>query len=88
MPAAKWWSVIALTTVGYGDVLPVTVLGKAIAGGIAILGIGLFSLPAGTLGSGFLEEINLEEINLEEINLRRRSTVRFCPHCGDEIDES
>jgi len=56
IPAALWWSIITLTTVGYGDVFPVTGLGRGIAGGIAILGIGLFALPAGILGSGFLEE--------------------------------
>jgi voltage-gated potassium channel len=78
IPAAMWWSIITLTTVGYGDVFPVTVLGKAVAGGIAILGIGLFALPAGILGSGFLEEINH----------RRRSSVRTCPHCGGEIHEN
>lgn len=77
IPSAMWWSIITLTTVGYGDVFPVTILGKTIAGGIAILGIGLFALPAGILGSGFLEEINH----------RRRSTVRICPHCGEEIVE-
>jgi voltage-gated potassium channel len=78
IPSAMWWSIITLTTVGYGDVYPVTALGKAVAGVIAILGIGLFALPAGILGSGFLEEINQ----------RRRSTVLICPHCGGEIRES
>jgi voltage-gated potassium channel len=78
IPEAMWWSIITLTTVGYGDVFPVTVVGKVVAGCIAILGIGLFALPAGILGSGFLEEINH----------RPRSTVRICPHCGEEIHES
>jgi voltage-gated potassium channel len=75
IPSAMWWSIITLTTVGYGDVFPVTILGRSIAGVIAILGIGMFALPAGILGSGFLEEINH----------RRRSTVRICPNCGEEI---
>jgi voltage-gated potassium channel len=57
IPSAMWWSVITLTTVGYGDVFPVTVAGRMIAGVIAVLGIGLFALPAGILRSGFLEEL-------------------------------
>ena len=57
IPAAMWWRIITLTTVGYGDVAPVTVPGRIIAGLIAILGIGFFALPAGTLGSSFLEQI-------------------------------
>ena len=58
IPAAMWWGVITLTTVGYGDIYPITVLGKLIASAMAILGIGLFALPAGILGAGFVEEMN------------------------------
>ena len=73
IPATMWWSIITLTTVGYGDVAPVTSFGRLIAGGIAILGIGLFALPAGILGSSFLEQIE------------RRRVPTVCPHCGREI---
>ena len=73
IPATMWWSIITLTTVGYGDVAPVTHLGRLIAGGIAILGIGLFALPAGILGSSFLQQIE------------RRRAPAVCPHCGREI---
>src|SRR5262249_49718089 len=55
IPAAMWWGVVTLTTVGYGDVYPVTALGKTIASVIAILGIGLFALPAGIVAGGFAE---------------------------------
>jgi voltage-gated potassium channel len=65
------------STVGYGDVITVTVVGRMIAGVIAILGIGLFALPAGILGSGFLEELHQ----------RQRSLVRVCPHCGGEVHD-
>ena len=44
-----WWSIITLTTVGYGDVFPVTAAGRLLAGLIAIVGIGLFALPAAFL---------------------------------------
>ena len=54
IPKAMWWSIITLTTVGYGDVFPVTVAGRLLAGMMAIVGIGLFALPAGILGSGFV----------------------------------
>lgn len=77
IPAALWWSIITLTTVGYGDVSPITPWGQVIAGIIAITGIGLFALPAGILSSGFLDEIQ-----------RRNATARTCPHCGGEISDS
>jgi len=76
IPRAMWWSIITLTTVGYGDVFPVTAAGRLLAGGIAIIGIGLFALPAGILGSGFMETLEKEE----------RAPAR-CPHCGEVIDE-
>ena len=54
IPAAMWWGVATLTTVGYGDVTPITGLGKFFGSIIALLGVGLFALPAGILGSGFI----------------------------------
>jgi len=55
IPRALWWSVATLTTVGYGDVYPVTALGRLFAGITAIAGIGLIALPAGILASAFSE---------------------------------
>jgi voltage-gated potassium channel len=53
IPAAMWWGIITLTTVGYGDMYPVTILGKLLGAVIALLGVGLVALPAGILASGF-----------------------------------
>jgi len=74
IPAAMWWGVATLTTVGYGDIYPITPLGKFFGALIALLGIGLFALPAGILGAGFVGA------------LRRKASSKFyCPHCGEEI---
>ena len=45
IPAAMWWAVITMTTIGYGDVVPVTIFGKVLAAGIGILGMGMVALP-------------------------------------------
>lgn len=58
IPETMWWGVATLTTVGYGDVYPITPLGKFLAGIIAILGVGLFALPAGIVASGFESELS------------------------------
>ncbi len=55
IPAAMWWGSAALTTVGYGDIFPVTPLGKLLGAVLAILGIGMFALPVGVLATGFVE---------------------------------
>ena len=57
IPAAMWWAVATVTTVGYGDIYPVTPFGKFIASVIAILGIGVFALPAGIVASGFTQHV-------------------------------
>ena len=57
IPAALWWGIETLTTVGYGDVAPITTLGKLCAALIAVLGIGLFGLPTAIIATGFMEEI-------------------------------
>lgn len=58
IPATMWWGVATLTTVGYGDVYPITPLGKLLGAFIAILGIGVFALPAGIIANSFEAELN------------------------------
>lgn len=58
IPETMWWGVATLTTVGYGDVYPVTALGKLLGAIIAILGVGLFALPAGIVAAGFESELS------------------------------
>ena len=70
--ASFWWATATLTTVGYGDVYPVTGTGKFISGIIAVLGIGLIALPTGIIGAGFIEKIQ-----------KKRDLT--CPHCGKTI---
>ena len=57
IPQAMWWAIVTLTTVGYGDVTPVTVEGKIFATLITVVGVGLVSLPAGIIASGFTEQL-------------------------------
>lgn len=74
-----WWAVATLTTVGYGDIYPVTVTGKIIAAVIAILGIGMVAIPTGILSAGFIERLNKKKPSEEE------EDFKYCPHCGKKL---
>ncbi|MEY6433209.1 potassium channel family protein [Thioalkalicoccus limnaeus] len=57
IPRALWWSVATLTTVGYGDVTPITPLGKLFASVTALAGIGLIAMPTGILAAAFSDAL-------------------------------
>ena len=57
IPRAMWWAVETLTTVGYGDVVPVTPLGRFLAAVTALCGIGIIALPTGMLAGAFSDAI-------------------------------
>jgi voltage-gated potassium channel len=78
IPATMWWGIATLTTVGYGDMVPITVLGKFLGGMITILGIGLFALPAGIFSSGLTEYMQQN---------RKDKHVKRCPHCNGELHD-
>ena len=66
IPKAMWWSIVTLTTVGYGDVYPVTTLGKVFGSIIIILGIGTVALPSGILASAFTEHTRRSQNKYEQ----------------------
>ena len=71
-----WWSVATLTTVGYGDIYPITALGKVISAIVAIIGIGFVALPTGIISSAFVEKIQRDKT--ENIKCA-------CPKCEHEF---
>jgi voltage-gated potassium channel len=56
IPAAMCWGIATFTTVGYGDITPITPAGRLLGGCVAILGIAMFAIPAGVVGAAFSEE--------------------------------
>lgn len=72
-----WWAIATLTTVGYGDVYPITAAGKVLGGITALIGIGFLALPTGIISSAFMEKIKESKEN----------TACTCPKCGHEITD-
>jgi voltage-gated potassium channel len=57
IPDAMWWAIVTMATVGYGDITPITPLGKMFGGMTMLLGVAMFAIPAGILANGFAAEI-------------------------------
>lgn len=85
IPAAMWWGIATLTTVGYGDVYPVTGVGRFLGAIVAMLGIAMLALPTGILGSAFLEQLEERRAAAVEDDTAAGAPAR-CPHCGKVIE--
>ena len=65
IPAALWWAVITMTTIGYGDVYPVTPAGKALTALVALLGLGMVAIPTGLLAAALMKSATRKTTNRE-----------------------
>lgn len=70
-----WWAITTITTVGYGDIYPITAAGRVISGIIALLGVSLVAIPSGIISAGFAQQIE-----------KKRHPQHFCPYCGKRLD--
>lgn len=80
--ASFWWAIATLTTIGYGDVYPITGWGRVLSSIVALLGIGLVALPTGIISSSFIEEISKKSQTTQATD-----TFTYCPHCGQKLNE-
>lgn len=82
-----WWSIATITTVGYGDVYPITPGGKILAGVIALLGIGLVALPTGILASSFVNYLKDpgQPGEGDKAQGEEKHPVDYCPYCGKKL---
>ena len=70
-----WWSLSTIFTVGYGDIYPITVLGRIMTVVITFLGVGAVAIPTGIISAGFVEEYSeLARVNRKEATARYAST--------------
>jgi voltage-gated potassium channel len=87
IPRAMWWSIVTITTVGYGDMTPVSVAGKALGGLVAIVGICSLALPVAIISGGYIDELGKER-TAQALSPDAKVTPEACPHCGGLLAES
>jgi voltage-gated potassium channel len=88
IPASMWWAIETLTTVGYGDAVPKTALGKILGGGIAIIGICSIALFSGLITVGFLNQLRLRREHDANDRGAAAHALGVCPHCGRPVANS
>jgi voltage-gated potassium channel len=73
IPQSIYWAIVTMTTVGYGDISPTTVLGKAVASGVMILGYAIIAVPTGIVSA-----------EIAQLQRGRAVSIRTCPSCGSQ----
>ena len=73
IPVSIYWAIVTLTTVGYGDIVPTTALGRGLAACIMVMGYGIIAVPTGIV-----------TVELNEAMRRQRASSRACPGCGSQ----
>ena len=89
-----WWAANSLLTVGYGDVVPITLAGRICGLVLTFLGVGVVAIPTGILSAGFMEQVSIarekavEEGILDEGELEEETEdYSYCPYCGKKLPE-
>lgn len=84
IPKSIYWAIITITTVGYGDLVPQTDLGKFIASFIMLTGYAIIAVPTGIVTSEIARQNNVR-VKCRSCGAENASESRFCSHCGEKI---
>ena len=79
-----WWAIVTFATVGYGDIYPITPLGKILASAISLVGIGLIALPTAILSSSLMSLVAKRKAQ----NIVNEQQGNYCSHCGKALHDN
>lgn len=87
LPTSIYWAIVTLTTVGYGDITPVTMVGKIISSMIMILGYTIIAVPTGIVSASMIDETKKKGKNgrCPRCNQKTDLNANYCKHCGERL---
>jgi voltage-gated potassium channel len=96
IPMSIYWTIVTLTTVGYGDISPQTPLGQFLAALVMILGYGIIAVPTGIVTAEFAKRNTNQDTNLDTIKttcvscgtFTLNKEAKFCYHCGNKLNNN
>ncbi|MBW4361471.1 ion transporter [Flavobacterium taihuense] len=96
IPMSIYWTIVTLTTVGYGDISPQTPLGQFLAALVMILGYGIIAVPTGIVTAEFAKRNTNQDINVDNTKitcttcgaLTQNKEAKFCYHCGNKLNNN
>jgi voltage-gated potassium channel len=89
IPAAMWWAIETLTTVGYGDMVPMTVMGRIVGGAVSIIGIGTLALFSGLITVGFLDQLKLHREQHPKVTVAiSKKTITVNQNFGELVGDA
>lgn len=91
IPMSMYWAIVSMTTVGYGDIVPATPLGKSITVILMLLGYSIIAVPTGVFSAQVIRSIREERYSEEACpgcgHERHEKRARYCLRCGTWLDE-
>lgn len=91
IPTSIYWAVVTMTTVGYGDIAPVTPVGRFLSAIVMLMGYTILAVPTGIVSAQFVHDhskMTFPEKKCKECGSPLPNNAHFCPHCGTEIKEN
>lgn len=85
IPTSIYWAIVTLTTVGYGDITPITPLGRFISGVVMLLGYTIIAVPTGIVSVSIMNEHKRSERFCPSCGCRQDKDALYCKHCGVKL---
>ena len=91
IPTSIYWAIVTMTTVGYGDIAPVTITGRFLSAIVMLLGYTIMAVPTGIVSAQFINDRNLENKKMPkcpECGCPLPKKANYCPYCGNDLNDN